>query len=77
MASLAECVKEMNRVFGNKYGRSNVIALWTVEQLKTFSEEELTILDGLTRETMVHEHRDSQRMMQRLLARIREVKSER
>ena len=77
MRSLAECVTEMNRLFGNQFGRKNVIALWSVDQLRTFAPSELTELESLIKQSMLEENdRDNKRMMQRLLIRIKEAQGE-
>ena len=77
MQSLAECVKEMNRLFGNQFGRANVIALWSREHLRTFAPSELDKLESLTLESMPQENcKDRVSMMNRLLIRIREVRDE-
>jgi hypothetical protein len=74
MKTLGDCVAEMNRVFGDRYNRANVIALWPTTHLRKFSTTELDKLSHLTRETMLYEtDRNSKAMMQRLLGRIMEA----
>ena len=70
METLRECVQEMNKVFGPKFNKANVIALWPQEKLNKFTIEELDTLETLTREEMLVCGRNEQRMMQRLIVRI-------
>lgn len=44
---LRDVVAMMNNVFNKRYGRENVIALWSEEQLLTFAPTELTTLKSL------------------------------
>ena len=76
MTTLAECVAETNKVFGHKFNKANVIALWPMELLRKFSVQDLDKLERLTREATIFEGRDSQRMMLRLLSRISEARGE-
>lgn len=75
MKSLAECVYHMNRLFGNQFGRWNVIALWPTEKLRDFSSEELSKLENLTRDAMLEG--GDKTMMNRLLIRIRDAREDR
>lgn len=44
---IAEAVAMTNAVFKKRFGRENVIALWTETQLSTFATTELTTLKSL------------------------------
>ena len=44
---LGQTVAMMNSVFNKRFGRENVIALWSEEQLSTFALTELTTLKSL------------------------------
>ena len=65
----------MNSVFNKRYGRENVIALWSEEQLSTFALTELTTLKSLAEREM-REDTSFQNTCKRLIKRINYVLKE-
>lgn len=74
---LSNAIDMFNQTFNTTHGRTCVIALWTHEWLRSFTDDELNELaDNATAERM-YSDREFQTTINRLLARIKDVKAER
>jgi hypothetical protein len=72
---LGQVVAMMNNVFSKRYGRENVIALWSEEQLSTFALTELTTLKSLAESERLNDPA-AHDLCSRLIQRIERVQRE-
>ena len=70
---LGQAIAMANQVFNKRFDKTNVIALWTEDQLKTFSSEELLRLRQHSQDEMRYSSSEFRTKINRLLIRISNV----
>ena len=72
---LSNAITMFNNVFGTQGGRTSILALWTIEWLRSFTNDELNeLMENITHE---RELGQGSSMLNRLVMRINDVKRER
>lgn len=73
---LRDTIKMMNSVFSKRFGRENVIALWSEEQLSKFAPTELITLKSLAESERLNDPA-AHDLCSRLIQRIDNVENKR
>ena len=78
MTSVRESINMMNNVFGTRFDKTNVVALWPERKLKLFTAAELEKLRGhaVTELDIAGSQHEYKVMLTRLISRIDYVKKE-